>query len=181
MLLYRRLRYGYAFCRIPLTQGKFAIVDPDDYFWLSKRKWYVVKGSSTFYAVGTVFNGGKKRRLHMHREICRVADDLLVDHINRNGLDNRKANLRVATASQNALNAGRRIGHSGYKGVWPAKEPGLWRVAIACHGKKIYLGSFRDKREAAKAYDQAAIKYHGQFANLNFPDVATEDTETTEK
>ncbi|MEK7992779.1 MAG: hypothetical protein AAB403_03140, partial [Planctomycetota bacterium] len=74
VLLYRRLRYGYPFCRIPLTQGKFAIVDPDDYFALSRRRWYAVKGCSTFYAVHSIFKGGIRRRLHMHREVLKVAD-----------------------------------------------------------------------------------------------------------
>lgn len=170
VLLYRRTRYGYSFCRIPLSQGKFAIVDPDDYFRLSKRKWYAVKGSSTFYAAGTIFKGGKKRRLHMHREVLKAADDMYVDHINHNGLDNRKANLRVATFAQNAWNADRRRGPSGYKGVSFDKKKRMWRASITCCGKRKYLGCFRDKREAAKAYDRAAMKYHGQFAFPNFPE-----------
>jgi hypothetical protein len=181
VLLYRRLRYGYSFCRIPLTQGKFAIVDPDDYFWLSKRKWYAVKGALTFYAVGTVFKEGKGHRLHMHRDVLNVAEGMVVDHINHNGLDNRKANLRPATAAQNAWSAARRRGPSGYKGVSFDKKRRLWRASIAYCGKREFLGHFSDKREAAKAYDRAAIKYHGQFASLNFPDLATEGTETTEK
>jgi hypothetical protein len=170
VLLYRRLRYGYAFCRIPLTQGKYAIVDPDDYFRLSKFKWYVVFGGSTYYAVRTIFIDGKRHRLPMHRAILKVADSLVVDHINHNGLDNRKANLRIATVAQNAWNAERPRGRSGYKGVSFDKRTGLWRVFIAYNGKRKQLGSFHDKREAAKAYDRAAKKYHGQFASLNFPD-----------
>ena len=170
-LLYRRLRYGYPFCRIPLTQGKFAIVDPDDFLRLSKRNWYAVKGCSTFYAVGTVFKEGKGHRLPMHREVLRVADDMFVDHINHNGLDNRKANLRPATSAQNTYNRKKR---SGYKGVSFDKNRGLWRASIACCGKREFLGHFGDKREAAKAYDRAAIQYHGQFASLNFPGKSVE-------
>jgi hypothetical protein len=95
VLLYRRIRYGYAFCRIPLTQGKYAIVDPDDYRWLSKYKWYAAgRREGSYYAVRTVkTKKGSKRRLHMHRQILRVPDDMFVDHIDRNSLDNRKANL----------------------------------------------------------------------------------------
>jgi hypothetical protein len=178
VLLYRRLRYGYAFCRIPLTQGKFAIVDPDDFFRLSKRNWYAVKGCSTFYAVGTVFKEGKGHRLPIHREVLRVADDMVVDHINHNGLDNRKANLRPATCAQNTYNRKKR---SGYKGVSFDKKGRRWRASIAYCGKREFLGLFSDEIEAAKAYDRAAIKYHGQFASLNFPDLATEGTETIEK
>jgi hypothetical protein len=171
VLLYRRVKYGYSFCRIPLTQGKYAIVDPDDYFRLSKFKWHAVKGCSTFYAVRSINRGGKCSRIHMHREVLKVADDMYVDHINHNGLDNRKANLRVATFAQNTWNAERPIGRSGYKGVWFSKKTGLWRASITCCGKRKYLGCFYDKRQAAKAYDRAAMKYHGRFASLNFPDV----------
>jgi len=170
VLLYRRLRYGYAFCRIPLTQGKYAIVDPDDYFRLSKFKWYVVYGGSTYYAVRTIFIEGKRHRLPMHRAILKVADSLVVDHINHNGLDNRKANLRVATVAQNAWNAERPTGRSGYRGVSFDRRVGKWRVIISCCGKRKRLGYFSDKHEAAKVYDQAAKKYHGKFAILNFPE-----------
>jgi hypothetical protein len=170
VLLYRRLRYGYAFCRIPLTQGKFAIVDPDDYSRLCRHKWFAAKSRLTFYAVRSSRKGSKRYRLHMHRDVLKAPDDMFVDHINRNGLDNRRANLRLATCAQNAWNADSTRGYSGYKGVWMDKKRGLWRAAIFCGGKKKYLGYFSDKREAAKAYDRAAIQYHGQFASLNFPE-----------
>ena len=105
----------------------------------------------------------------MHRAVLKAANDMVVDHINHNGLDNRKANLRLATVAQNAWNAERPIGRSGYRGVSFDKRVGRWRVAICCCGKRKQLGYFSDKHEAAKAYDRAAKKYYGEFASLNFP------------
>jgi len=95
VLSYRRINYGYPFRRIPLTQGKYAIVDPENYERLNKYKWYASKGGSTFYAVRSAWDSinKKKRTIKMHREIINPPYPLVVDHINRNGLDNRKANL----------------------------------------------------------------------------------------
>jgi hypothetical protein len=107
----------------------------------------------------------------MHREIINAPDDLVVDHINYNGLDNRKANLRLATRRQNSLHVIRTInpGSSKYKGVSWNTNKKRWHVQITTNGKTIRLGYFTDEIEAAKAYDQAAKKYHGDFAALNFP------------
>jgi len=172
VLTWRRLRYGYAFRRIPLTQGCFAIVDPQDYKRLSRYKWRLcrTKGKSVLYAERSVrLPGGKYSRLLMHRQLIEVPDGYVIDHINGCGLDNRRANLRLATVAQNAWNSKKRNPRSGYKGVWFASEKGMWRAAIVCHGRRMHLGYFKDKIDAAKAYDDAAGKYHKQFARLNFP------------
>ncbi|MBA7655390.1 hypothetical protein ES703_63294 [subsurface metagenome] len=107
----------------------------------------------------------------MHRQIMNPPREMLVDHINYNGLDNRKANLRLATLTQNNRHTRRTMnpGSSKYKGVcWYNREK-RWAVRITANGKNIPLGYFKDEIEAAKAYDKAARKYHGDFAALNFP------------
>jgi hypothetical protein len=189
VLLYRRARYGYAFRRIPLTQGRFAIVDPADFPHLNRHKWRLcrTKGKNTLYAERSVrLPGGGYSRILMYREILSLSKGknhelitksyhrylsggYVIDHINGNGLDNRRANLRLATVAQNAWNSKKRNPRSGYKGVWFAADKGLWRAAIVCHGRRIHLGYFKDKIAAAKAYDAAALKYYKDFARPNFP------------
>jgi hypothetical protein len=199
-LLYRRIRYGYAFRRIKLTQGYFALIDPADYPRLSRYNWRIcrTKGKNTLYAERSIrLPNGKYPRILMHRQIMShyplttnhhsltanhhplttnhsasaiEPQATVIDHINRNGLDNRRANLRLATVTQNAWNSKKRNSRSGYKGVWFAAEKGLWRAAIVNEGRKIHLGYFKDKTAAARKYDEAAKKYRGQFALLNFPD-----------
>jgi len=172
VLLWRRLRFGYAFRRIPLTQGRFAIVDPQDYERLSKYKWRLcrTKGKKVLYAERSMrLPGGKYSRQLMHRQLIKAPEGYIIDHVNGSGLDNRQANLRLATVAQNAWNSNKRNPRSGYKGVCFAKDKGLWRAVIVCHGRRIHIGYFRDKIAAARAYDAAAKKYYKEFARLNFP------------
>jgi hypothetical protein len=174
-LLYRWLRYGYAFRRIPLTKGKYAIVDPDDYYRLSEYKWYASGGShNKFYAVCKKPNRNGKwtKVISMHREVANTPDGLVCDHINGRTLDNRKANLRSATRLQNSWNSikSSRIGYSKYKGITFYKREQKWGAQIYVEGRRIFLGKFKEEIEAAKAYDKAAKKYFGEFAKLNFPD-----------
>jgi hypothetical protein len=107
----------------------------------------------------------------MHRCIIKVPPGMVIDHINHNGLDNRKANLRIATHAQNSRNTKKQRPKtaSQYKGVPWNSTLKKWRAQITLNGKRISLGCFEDEIQAAKAYDNAARKYHGAFAALNFP------------
>jgi len=170
-LLYRRARYGYVFRRIPLTQGKYAIVDPKDFTRLNKHKWHANKAKNTYYAIRRVHVGYKKwKHIQMHREILRPPSHLFVDHINHNGLDNRNANLRTATAMQNSYNRihFRKNPSSKYKGVSWNKHKNKWSVQIRYDGRSKFIGFFDNEIEAAKAYDKEAKKHQGEFAVLNF-------------
>jgi len=141
---------------------------------LRKYEWLTKKGKNSFYARRRVAGGkGKKETLiYMHQEIIEVPEGMVVDHINHDGMDNRGANLRPATYSQNLYHRKKRSGamYSKYKGVHWHKLHRKWLARITFKKKTIHLGYFTDEIDAAKAYDEAAKKYHGEFASLNFPD-----------
>jgi hypothetical protein len=149
-------------------------VDPEDHDRISKYKWYTCKRGNTYYAIRGRWSPvlRKKLTIAMHREIIDVPEGLFVDHINHHGWDNRKANLRPATAADNARNAcyPQVNTTSKYRGVCYNKEIRKWRATIVVDRRSIHLGYFKDEVQAAKAYDIAAKKYYGRFAYLNFPD-----------
>jgi hypothetical protein len=155
---------------IKLTQGKVALVDDEDYADLSQFKWHAVKfrGSHTLYAARRVFIGKKWGRTLMHRFILGLGGKDWIDHKNGDGLDNQRHNLRICTNSQNQMNQALRVDNtSGFRGI--CRSGKKWSAAIRSGGEKIHLGTFETKEVAALARDHAAIKYHGEFARLNFP------------
>ncbi len=156
---------------IKLTQGYKAIVDDKDFVELSKHKWHVQKGRKkrTLYAFRTINKDGRTWAVGMHRQILGItARNILVDHIDRNGLNNRRSNLRLANTYQSVAN---RDSHtdstSKFFGVSWHKASNKWMAQINKNYKKIYLGVFENDRDAARAYNKAAKKLHGVFANLN--------------
>lgn len=155
---------------IKLTQGKVALVDDADYEWLSQWKWYAMKQHNTFYAVRNVWVGKNKARgIRMHRLILGLTDfSIKSDHKDHNGLNNQRYNLRAATNSQNAFNnRSHQDSTSPFLGVSFFKRDGNWQAQISTDGKQKHIGFYKSEVEAAKAYNEAAIQYHGVFANLN--------------
>jgi len=155
---------------IPLTQGQVAIVDDGDYEELAKYKWYAQKIDRRVYAVRKVGPPNARLTLYMHRQILNPRPDQQCDHINGNGIDNRRANLRLCTHTQNCYNMHIDPNHSSrFKGVLWDKERRKWRAEIVVDYKTHYLGRFADEKVAALSYDTAAREYFGEFACVNFP------------
>lgn len=157
---------------IPLTRGMSALVDAADYERVvAMGKWGADPSGRTFYARKNLHHPGRKQTTLLMHTFITGWDR--VDHINGDGLDNRRANLRPATHSQNMANKRRYANNkSGYKGVYWSGRPGLrrvWAAAIKQGGKARRLGRFEHPEEAARAYDAAARELFGQFARLNFP------------
>ena len=151
---------------IPLTQGKFSKIDSQDWDLIKDYSWYFAKG----YAVTAIKQeNGKQKTLGMHRLILGLTDPKIqADHINHNGLDNCRSNLRICTQQQNLMNkSSHKNSTSKYLGVSWHKRDNKWRSNIGFNGKIIYLGYFTNEKDAAKAYNTKAIELFGEFANLN--------------
>lgn len=161
---------------IPLTRGKSALIDEEDKD-LARFKWYAsqegTESNPLFYARRHFTVNHKQIEIKLHRVILeRVLNRTLVageevDHKNNNSLDNRRANLRLATKSENRRNQRRRNDpkSSMYKGV--SKHRNKWRAMIWLNGRQKHIGNFIDEADAAKAYDEAALRYFGEFAKTN--------------
>lgn len=153
---------------IPLTRGYVALVDDEDYEALRTLKWRVQPSGNTHYAIANVHNAGRRTTVRMHRMLLSGG---MVDHVNRNGLDNRRENLRVCTPQQNQGNSCKQSDNtSGFKGVCWDKNKSKWRAQIYLAGKKMHVGYYETTQEAAAAYDAKARELFGDFAFLNFPE-----------
>lgn len=144
--------------QIPLTQNKFAIVDDEDFDFLSKYKWY-------FTNSGYACHSAKKELMH-----CLIMGNPIedIDHINRNRLDNRKSNLRLATRSQNLFNRPKQKNNkSGFKGVTFDKYRLKWIAQCCLNGKLHHLGRFEWKKDAAEAYNKFVSEQVGEYAHIN--------------
>lgn len=166
---------------IKLTQGKFAKVDDEDYNYLIQWKWYAQKNDNNFY----VQRSDKGKSFFMHRVVmkCIEKDGKIIDHKNRDGLDNQKHNLRFSSIRGNCSNR-TSFGTSKYLGVCLVKRKNKWfnkkenkyktaftsswTAQISFNNKHAYIGSFKTEEEAGRAYDKKALELHGEFANLNF-------------
>lgn len=143
---------------IKLTQGKVAIVDDKDYEYLSQFKWH---WKSNNYAA----RESSRKTIFMHREIMKPQDGMLIDHIDGNGLNNQRNNLRICNKSQNGMNRQNNTGRQ-FKGVYPVGKKFVARIQV--DGENKYIGTYETQDEAARAYDRAAIDLFGRFAKTNF-------------
>lgn len=153
--------------KIPLTKGMEALVDDQDYKFLMQWDWQYHSTDNGGYAVRTIRNPTKKIWMH---HVVATRKGLVIksccDHIDRNGVNNRRDNLRLATSSQNGANRFRK-NKSGFRGVYWYPRYSKWSTQIRVEGKLHNLGYFTDKIEAAKAYNKAAEEHFGEFAWLN--------------
>lgn len=159
--------------KIPITgkhaSGKFVLIDKEDYDLVSKFRWYCVLSGKNYYAHTSVrMADGKRKTLPIHRLILDVIDSKqMIDHINGNGLDNRRSNLRICGSAENQHNSRPR---KGYKGVFQKKNGTF--VAKICYNRKTYnIGYYDSEEDAARAYNLKAIELFGEFACLNDVDM----------
>lgn len=162
---------GNMYRTIPLTKGKEASVDPEEYERLSVDLWVALQAKSgLWYAqrARKAKDGPGPFFIQMHHQVLNVPPETHLDHIDGDGLHNWKRNIRVATQSQNAMNRHNATkSKSGFIGVYPCGNK--WQASIKVAGKRTHLGVFDEKEEAARARDKAALRFHGEFARLNFP------------
>lgn len=148
---------------VPLTRGLEALIDVQDIPLVAGYNWYAAPSGHTFYAGRNMRVGDKVHTIKMHRVLMRVSDSTIIDHINQNGLDNRRENLRRATLGQNQHNRKKQKSSSLYKGVMFRKDSGKWQTRIMVDGNHIHLGLYKSEEDARDAYAAASKLFHGEF------------------
>ncbi len=160
-------------CTIPLTRGKAATIDSDDYLRVAGYQWRANKarGGHIYYAMANLpRREGRRSCVLLHRIVANAPDEVEIDHIDGDGLNCRRNNLRRATRQQNACNRRRRRNFaSRFKGVLRAETRNRWIAKIRANNRAYYLGTFDSQEEAARAYSDAAIELHGEFAQSSSP------------
>lgn len=152
---------------IPLTKGHEATIDAADLSLVSGFNWSAVVSRKTVYASRAARRGDLPRNIIMHRVILDAPEDMQVDHIDGNGLNNTRANLRICTQAENMLNKSTYVNSpTGYRGVYPLPS-GRFIARIRVDGKWINLGTYETAEEAAIERDKASIIHYGDFARLN--------------
>lgn len=147
--------------------GQEILVDDDNFDYLNQFVWKVIKKVKTYKDVQSTHFG---RIVRMSRLVMGITDpNVYVDHKNGNTLDNRKENLRIATPKQNSRNIGKRRGNftSIYKGVNWNKKSKRWTARISTDSGRKFLGYYATEKDAALAYNKAALEFHGEFARFN--------------
>lgn len=152
--------------KITLSQGKFSLIDEEDFERVNQYKWHLFKSSNKEYAATNMKINGKVKVIKLHRFLLNAPKGIEVDHKNGDGLDNRKINIRLCTDAENSHNRKISKNKSGYKGVF-IRPNGKCFAYISVNNKRIHLGEFTNPKDAARTYNKAALKYHGEFANLN--------------
>lgn len=154
--------------------GHVAVVDDEDFPRLSKWDWLLAHGYDSDDLVYVVRFENKKA-IQLHRVVLGAADGQIVDHKDRNGLNNQKSNLRLCSHTQNMQNRKKhRNGHSRFKGIWQKKGNGSWVTQIIVNKKKISIYGFSIEEDAARAYDSLAKEHFGEFARLNFAETTVQ-------
>lgn len=163
--------------KIPLTRGKVALVDDEDYERLNRHKWQAIsikqkRGTAWYARRMTSLKDGPRKAIYMHRDVLRAPDGMPVDHRDFNGLNNQKKNIRVCSYSENGRRRRKSRGtRSRYKGVAYVKRSDIpdrhWQASIRWQGTTHTLGLFAHEKDAALMYNVAAQLFFGEFAYLN--------------
>mgnify|MGYP000567710127 CR=1 FL=1 len=162
----RPIRIEGKIAYVPVVDGTEATIDAEDAELVGKHNWC---SNGRYVMTALPLGNGKQRTLLLHRLVMGEPEGKMVDHRNGNPLDNRKAALRLATNAENQYNRGAPANNtSSQKGVYWYKRDQKWLARIQHEGKSIHLGYFTVLEEAAKAYREAAVKYHKEFANFGY-------------